>query len=181
MADDDLNWLHGVGADSVAYVPSAKSFVCPTTKNNVDPKNNYTVLFNKQIITIVRDLEKRGADKNSTNGHSYEVFGFWHTYNLGYFPRKTLQSVQKHLNNSTANAKIKGTTSGPADIFTIMDRLEPHAPYHENAPDPQDGHGLEGANTVFTDGHAEFISGRRWYDRYSQSEDDSSGNGLPYP
>jgi prepilin-type N-terminal cleavage/methylation domain-containing protein/prepilin-type processing-associated H-X9-DG protein len=180
MADDDLNWLHGVGGDSVSYVPTLKSFVCPTTKNIVS-STNHTVLYHNQIIKVVNDLEHRADDKNDLSGHSYEVFGFWHTYNVGTFPRKTLQTVQRHVNNSTANTKIKGMVSGPSDIFTIMDRLQPHAPYHENAPNPQDGHGLDGANVIFTDGHAEFISAKRWYDRYSMSEDDSSANGLPYP
>lgn len=184
MANDDLNWLHGVGGDSVSYVPTLKSFVCPSTKNNVSPTSKNKIMFNHQIITVLKDLQTRATDRNDTNGHSYEVFGFWHTYNLGYFPRKTLTTVQRHLNESTSNPKVKGTTSGPSQIFTIMDRLEPHSNInYENAPNPRDGHGLDGANAVFTDGHAEFISGRKWYDRYSESEDDSSPTQgkFPYP
>lgn len=181
MADDDLNWLHGVGGDSTVYIATLKTFVCPTTKNNVNPNSKNVQTYNGVSITVLNDLTDKGADKNSTNGHSYEVFGFWHTYSAGNFPRKTLQSIQRHRNTSTVNMKIRNTFSGPSDIFTIMDRLQPHAPYHENAPNPFDGHGLEGANAVFTDGHGEFINAKKWYDRYSMSEDDSSANGQPYP
>jgi prepilin-type N-terminal cleavage/methylation domain-containing protein/prepilin-type processing-associated H-X9-DG protein len=189
MADDDLNWLYGIkdgkpgssGFITPNYVKTLRSFVCPTTKNNVSDTNGGTVNYHGTLIKPLRDLSARATDKNDPNGHSYEVFGFWHTYSLNYFPRKTLQTVQRHENTVTSNPKVKGTVSGPSDIFTIMDRLEPHAPYHENAPNPQDGHGLDGANAVFTDGHAEFISTRKWYDRYSMSEDDSSVNGQPAP
>lgn len=181
VANDDLNWLHGMGSDTISYIASLKTFVCPTTKNSVSSTNKYTTLFNGRLVTVLKDLEHRADDKFDPTGHSYEVFGFWHTYNLGHFPRKTLTTVQRHKNDSTSNLKIKGTISGPADIFTIMDRLQPHAPYKENAPNPQDGHGLDGANAVFTDGHAEFIPTKKWYDRYSMSEDDSSGQGQTYP
>jgi hypothetical protein len=90
--------------------------------------------------------------------------------------------VQNHYNGSTANSKVRGTISGPSDIFTIVDALEIHAPYHENAPNPLAAHGLEGANVVFTDAHCEFIPTKNWYDRYSMSEDDSAATqGQPYP
>src|SRR5438876_3536 len=35
MADDDLNWLWGFGAAFPSYIKNAKTFVCPSTKNNV--------------------------------------------------------------------------------------------------------------------------------------------------
>ncbi len=180
LADDDLNWLRGVGGGTPNYISTLKTFVCPSTKNTVRDNVQFQTVYNGTLVTLLTDLDNKAADKNATTGHSYEVFGFWHTYNLGVFKRKTLQTVQRHQNNSTSNTKIKGNISGPSDIFTIMDRLEIHAPYKENAPNPQDGHGTDGANAVFTDGHGEFISAKRWYDRYSMSEDDSSLQGV-YP
>src|SRR6266404_3493445 len=39
VADDDVNWLYGFGTQSSepgkGYVPNVKTFVCPTTKNDV--------------------------------------------------------------------------------------------------------------------------------------------------
>ncbi len=191
MADDDLNWLYGMqtfppsGDDQIGYVKTLRTFTCPTTKNQIGVTNTFVVNPQRtlKIYKGLLDLRDKATDKNDTSGHSYEVFGFWHEYsNPAGFPRKTLNSVQKHLNSYTSNPKIKGTVSGPSQIFTIMDRLQPHAPYNENAPNPYDGHGLDGANTVFTDGHAEFVSRRKWYDVYSASEDDSNAkNGVVIP
>jgi prepilin-type N-terminal cleavage/methylation domain-containing protein len=181
MADDDLNWLHGVQGNSNAYVTDLRTFVCPATLNSVRPDVVTAIFYNNTVLKTLTDLTRKATDKFSTNGHSYEVYGFWHTYNLAYFPRKTLTTVQNHLNSSTSNLKIRGTVSGPSDIFTIVDTLEAHAPYRENAPNPFAAHGLEGANVVCADAHCEFIPTKNWYDRYSMSEDDPTSQGQPYP
>src|SRR5262249_29152 len=39
QADDDLNWLHGINQASQVYIPAFKTFVNPSTKNDVDPNN----------------------------------------------------------------------------------------------------------------------------------------------
>jgi prepilin-type N-terminal cleavage/methylation domain-containing protein len=186
MADDDLNWLHGVGPDSPSYVPSLKSFACPSTKNSVGTVTK-TLNYNGKIITLFTNLSQRAINRDSPNGHSYEVFGFWHTY-PGPFTRKTQQTVQRHVNSSTSNPKVKNSVSGPSVIFTIMDRLEIQKINgvqinYENTPNALDGHGITGANIVCTDGHGEFVRREKWYDRYSMSEDDSSANNgkVPYP
>ena len=185
MADDDLNWLYGLGGDQPSYVRTLKTFICPTTKNAIDPNkfNPVNPRGTLQVYKTLVHLQDKATDKNATNGHSYEVFGFFHEYsNPAGFPRKTLHTIQKHLNSYTSNPKILNTVSTPSQIFTIMDRLQPHAPYNENAPNPYDGHGLDGANAVFTDGHGEFISRRKWYNAYSTSEDDSNAkNGVVIP
>ncbi|MDB6058990.1 MAG: hypothetical protein JWO95_2834 [Verrucomicrobiales bacterium] len=181
QADDDLNWLHGIQGNSNAYVTTLQTFVCPATINNVRGNVTTTTVYNNTVFKTLLDLTSKAVDKYHTTGHSYEVFGFWRTYNLPYFPRKTLTSVQHHTNSSTANLKIRGTISGPSDIFTIVDELEVHTPYRENAPNPYAAHGLEGANVVCADAHCEFIATKNWYDRYSMSEDDSSSQGKPYP
>ncbi len=188
LADDDLNWLWGLSPTQPPqpprYITALKTFICPTTLNNVDP-NSFDAL-NPQgtmdVLKVLKYLEQKATDKNSTNGHSYEVFGFWHRYDLGsmHFPRKTLQTVSTYINANYA----PGTVPGPSRIFTIMDRLEVHTGVnYENAPNRLDGHGISGANVVFCDGHAQFITGKRWQDAYRLSEDDNQPNDgkVDYP
>jgi prepilin-type N-terminal cleavage/methylation domain-containing protein/prepilin-type processing-associated H-X9-DG protein len=179
MAGDDLNWLYGVesGTPGGGYVPNVQSFICPTTRNAI--RLNYFDTINPQgtfdVFKLLYDLENKAANRDSTTGHSYEVFGWWHRYDLGSgkFPRKTLQTVQTYVN---ANYNV-GMAPGPARVFTIMDRLEAHAGVnYENAPNALDGHGKKGANVVFTDGHARFVSASQWQDVYRTSEDDNQPN-----
>jgi len=190
LADDDVNWLYGLGETKPGggYIQNVKTFCCPTTRNEprldaYDPVNPQGTL---NIFKLLIDLEYKAKDKNSVNGstdgpcpphggHSYEVFGYWHRYDLGsmHFPRRTLDTIQTYKNANYA----PGMMPGPSGIFTIMDRLEYHAGVNnENAPNPLDGHGLAGANVVFTDGHGQFVAAKRWYDVYRTSEDDSQLN-----
>jgi prepilin-type N-terminal cleavage/methylation domain-containing protein/prepilin-type processing-associated H-X9-DG protein len=197
LADDDVNWLYGFSDQNMnplgtRYISNVKTFMCPTTRNNprtdaYDPVNpGGGLTFFKLLI----DLEYKAKNKDAVNGatdgpcppyggHSYEVFGWWHRYDLGSgkFPRKTLHTIQTYAN---VNYNV-GQVSGPSRIFTIMDRLEYHAGVNnENAPNPLDGHGLAGANVVFADGHAQFVTRARWYDVYRTSEDDNQPNdGMP--
>jgi prepilin-type N-terminal cleavage/methylation domain-containing protein/prepilin-type processing-associated H-X9-DG protein len=184
MAGDDLSYLYGAyGSDTLkgakaggGYIPNVKIFICPTTLNGIrpdwfSPVNPPGTLDFVQRLT---DVVKKATDKTSPNGHSYEVFGFWHRYDAApadaAFPRKTLQSV---LNYRNVNYK-KGTAPGPSGIFTIMDRLEAHANInYENAVNPLDGHGMAGATVAFADGHAQFVPAKRWQDVYRTSEDDN--------
>jgi prepilin-type N-terminal cleavage/methylation domain-containing protein len=199
LADDDVNWLYGFGSQAEApgkgYVPNVKTFTCPTTRNS--PRTTAYDAVNPQgttqLLKLLIDLEYKAKNKDAVDGasdgpsppyggHSYEVFGWWHRYDLGSgkFPRKTLQTVQNYVN---ANYNI-GMTPGPSRIFTMMDRLEAHAGNnYENAPNRQDGHGLNGACAVFTDGHSEFVNAKRWQDVYRTSEDDNQPNDgkVTYP
>ncbi|MDB6026093.1 MAG: hypothetical protein JWM68_2316 [Verrucomicrobiales bacterium] len=191
MSDDDLNWLYGFRG-SPSYVPNTKTFACPSTKNFINPNSTGTSIDNNAGVSYptLLDLTTTGTWKGATNGHSYEVFGFWHRYDLALRPRKTIMSVQTYQNA----VRFPGTTPGPARIFTIADRLvgpgtqkSPPGPNHtginyENAPNPYDGHGLEGDNMLFADTHAQFVLSKNWTETYLISEDDNSNNGkFPYP
>jgi type II secretory pathway pseudopilin PulG len=188
VADDDLNWLYGVGSTpGKGYVPNIKSFVCPTTRNYprddaFDPVNPQG---SSEVFKLLIDLEYKAKNKDAVNGltdgpcppnggHSYEVFGWWHRYDLGTkIPRKTLTTVQAYTTVNYA----PGTKPGPSGIFTIMDRMEVHTGLnYENAPNKLDGHGTAGACVVFTDAHAQFVVGKKFWDVYRLSEDDSNPN-----
>jgi len=182
MADDDMNWLYGFGQSFQSYISNAKTFVCPSTKNFVDPnKWSYTTYpaGSTQLIRVLNDLSDRAAGKDATNGHSYEVFGAWHNIDTSPpYQRKTQKSVLSYKNNS------QYPTAGPSGTFIIFDQMEPHAaqgwPY-ENFPNKFDGHGVDGGNVVFADGHASWISAKRWKAAIRSSEDYSQNfdNTLP--
>ncbi|MDB6058514.1 MAG: hypothetical protein JWO95_2358 [Verrucomicrobiales bacterium] len=194
MADDDLNWLYGVvpraKGNKGIYVPNLKSFVCPTTYNFINP-NTFTSTSpvewptgSGEVYYPLADLATKGTDKTSTNGHSYEVFGVWHRYDLasGKRPRKTLNTVQSYqLQSYTAGpyTSLQNVKPGPSRTYTIMDRLEKRGdPWNENTPNPRDGHGKLGANCVFTDGHAQFVPYNAWTLTYKMSEDDNTTQGI---
>jgi prepilin-type N-terminal cleavage/methylation domain-containing protein len=193
QASDDLNWLYGLGGAQPSYVRNLKTFNCPTTKNVVrdDAFNPVNPEGTLELFKLLTDLCDNAKDRDTPNGpfpaggHSYEVFGWWHVYNYGSiglngFPRKTVQTIQAYRNKNYN----PGTTPGPSGIFTILDRLEAHAGLnYENAPNKLDGHGVAGANVVFTDGHGQFVNAKRWQDVYLTSEDDSQPNDgkVTYP
>ena len=171
QGDDDMNWLHGLGSGSQSYIPSLKTFICPTTKNSIDPTNGTTKTINGQKIERLTDLEVRAASKDDLHGHSYEVFGCWH--NSPSFPRKTQSSVLTYAHEHPGGA-LFGVVAGPSQTFIIMDMMNVHAkdgwPW-ENWPNPYDNHGKTGGNVAFADGHSEWIGKAKWNYRYEMSED----------
>lgn len=177
QADDDMNWLHGFGSGHPpGYISNVRSFVCPSTRNGVDPaKWSYVEhpAGSGQLIKLLNDLSVRATDNKDTSGHSYEVFGNWHNQPANY-PRKTSRMVVNYK-HTHASSPLKDRISGPSDTFIIIDMMEPHAaqgwPW-ENWPNPYDGHGKEGGNVVFADGHAEWIGKATWNHRYELSEDE---------
>src|SRR5437667_9770877 len=125
MDDDDLNWLWGFGAAFPSYIKNAKTFVCPSTKNNVRADVWSARTYppgSAQLITELNDLKFKALTSDGTNGHSYEVFGAWHNIDKDY-PRKTQKSVLTYQNTGPQSPP----SSGPSGVFLIMDRLEPHA------------------------------------------------------
>jgi len=175
QADDDLNWLHGFGPTFQSYIANVKTFVCPSTRNGVDITKWSMLEYpvgSRQLLRLLNDLSDNGADNKDTSGHSYEVFGNWHNARANY-PRKTAATVNSYTRNHP-QSKIPGT-AGPSDIFIIQDAMEPHSAQGwawENWPNPYDGHGKDGGNVVFADGHAEWIGKATWNRRYEFSEDE---------
>jgi len=178
--DDDLNWLFGFGYSFPGYIQNLKSFICPATVNNVDPNLTYITLspVNGNQIRKLQDLEKWATGREGTKGHSYEVFGSWYNPTPGpntpAYERKTLRSFP-HFHTA---GPFYGQRTQPSDTFLLLDAMEPappgavRAPYDkQNFPNPYWGHGAAGANVVFCDAHAEWITRKKWNTRYVFSED----------
>jgi prepilin-type N-terminal cleavage/methylation domain-containing protein len=188
QGDDDLNWLYGLRPVGQIYIPSLKTFICPSTRNTVNENSAYDMIYtyNGQNIKItkLKDLDNNASNKTDSNGgHSYEVFGCWHNKKDNY-PQKTLRSVvgYRHTQGSGGPKGLdNGTVSGPADTFIIIDQMETHAaPWNfENWPSPYSNHGPEGGNVVCADGHAEWIGKFKWNFRYEMSED-TGRQVIPY-
>ena len=91
FSDDDMNWLFP------QYVSNVKSFICPTTRNNVrngptdwrpvtvytpdpyTPNDSGVKPYQERLHgsnRYLRDMVNNAPGKNGTNGHSYEVAGW---------------------------------------------------------------------------------------------------------
>ncbi len=94
FADDDMNWLFPT------YIPNVRVFICPATKNTVDPAQAKTLLPNQAVPAEVAGNNLTGVPyysdrmhgnakyltmlcnnaplgRTDTNGHSYEMAGFF--------------------------------------------------------------------------------------------------------
>ena len=131
-----------------------------------------------------RDLQNN-ALKGRTDpaGSSYEVTGFF----CGASPttstsdilnvRKT-QNSSNSKNYSTVQAGTKynfvGQKASPSDVWLIYDADDGSASpsSQEDYPDAADNHGAAGGNVVFGDGHAEWISQKKYVGSFIRGTDE---------
>ena len=177
--DDNLNWLHP------AYLPSLKSFICPSTQNFI-PTNT-----GRHDITGdpgLRYLFRTAGGKAKKPGTSYEVFSFMN-YNGGTTTeirirgrvetvagiKKSQGSVQTHAHRFNAFG-LQGQIAGPSRVWLILDADERYVDQpdvHQNYPDPVDNHGDAGGNVLFCDGHAEWIPRQKYLYSFELSQDEN--------
>jgi prepilin-type N-terminal cleavage/methylation domain-containing protein/prepilin-type processing-associated H-X9-DG protein len=161
-ADDDVNWLYP------QYVENHLSFICPATRNVVDPTRIRALLPNDpgpfgagRNDTGVRlytermhgnkkylvDLLNNGDGRLDTDGgHSYEVAGFFAGQGGGVTAttniRKTQASVQSHV-YGTAQASPSynfiGRVASPSDVWLIYDEDDPGGGNRPNQDFPDPG------------------------------------------
>jgi prepilin-type N-terminal cleavage/methylation domain-containing protein/prepilin-type processing-associated H-X9-DG protein len=168
QADDDLNWLY------LSYVKGVKSFTCPTTRNYIRTDVLTNVNDNGTTLVYLRDLMDNAADNKYTPGHSYEVWNCWQPDKTTY-PRRTQRSVldYKWQNTFSPYTEAGGAAAGPTAIILVFDMMEPHGRdwMYENSPNQFDGHGKDGGNAAFADGHASWIPVKKWRDTVVKSQD----------
>jgi prepilin-type N-terminal cleavage/methylation domain-containing protein len=155
--DDNLNWLHP------QYIPSRNSFVCTSTQNEV--RTNMTTAATGEVL--VTDLINNAPNgRLAGNGHSYETLG------IIYNERKTENVVNTWvLKRATGHI---GERPGPSAIWLMMDADDGQPPgpgAYGNYPDKADNHGADGAQVNFADGHAEWISRKKFIDGMNIARD----------
>ncbi|MEO5803940.1 MAG: type II secretion system protein [Verrucomicrobiota bacterium] len=187
--DDNLNWMYGT------YVKSPRVFICPSTQNTVNPSilvaNPYPALF--PGVMELRDLQKFANTKKSP-GYSYENFSWWRNNppgtlaeqyppaSVGTVPevRKSQQKVQSRAHRNIPLG-LQGQVPGPSRTWIILDgdEISSAPPGTNDYPDPYDNHGKLGANALFCDGHAQWVSekGKQYLILREFSQDE--GKGVP--
>ncbi len=164
-ADDDLNWLYPT------FVSNFKSFVCPSTKNLIDP--NQTAKYGPGDLAAnqlyYKELAKAAGDKDGLKGHSYEVKGNIQTPTGR---RKLTQNFVLEYTITTYNhPQYKNTRPGPSGIWFINDNDDGAI---NSEPDEKDAHGKEGSNFAYCDGHAAWVARSRWRVNYNISRNSNA-------
>jgi prepilin-type N-terminal cleavage/methylation domain-containing protein/prepilin-type processing-associated H-X9-DG protein len=184
---DDLNWAYTGG-----YIKNTRAFLCPSTRNFISLANHtqapgqpvsYTDLY-----TVAANTRANGT---STKGISYETFGAWKfngTVCCGeqQYMRKTKKNVAHYTRQDNGTSPAYGggswhwdsgtTVTGPSDTWIFQDALQVHSAADgvaciENWPNPIDNHYGDGANVVFCDGHAQWLTKKKYDTGYLLSED----------
>jgi prepilin-type N-terminal cleavage/methylation domain-containing protein/prepilin-type processing-associated H-X9-DG protein len=170
--DDDVNWIYP------KYVANYKIFLCPSTKNFLD----ITTTFVVGGVTYRQDLTNTAANTSANGtlvrGISYETFGAWKFSAAGdpeQYLRKTRNTVLTYRHHQASPYNFTPSTRpGPAQTWLIQDATQPHAAEGwptENWPNPYDNHRVGGVNVIFCDGHAAFITKKKYDYAYQLSED----------
>ena len=196
-ADDDLNWLYP------QYAPNVKGFICPSTKNVVDPSVivnllpgdsglsgpgvSGVLLYTDRMHGNTRYLPhllNNAPGNNGTNGHSYEVAGYFAGQNgstvggpFNVNERKTQKTVMSRIYRTPQGGtryNVLGQQASPSVVWILYDEDDVGGTDRQNEdfPDPGDNHGAEGGNVIFGDGHAEWVSRKRYVGSFIRGTDE---------
>lgn len=163
--DDDLNWLNP------RYISNLRSFICPSTRNNVNP--NLTALYGDNFQKYFVELSRTAVNKDATTGHSYEVLGNIRVATTGLpqivRPKVTEGFLQSHT--LKFNSKAIGLRPGPTAIWLIFDSDNGG---FNTEPDAADCHGRDGGNVAYCDGHAAWVPRADWRRQWNITRDDNA-------
>ena len=163
--DDDFNWIHP------RYISNLKLFICPSTKNVIDPVSKGTYTDNGQVYFSF--LAKVAANKDGENGHSYEIVANIRVSTDSSLPLvvRRPKITQNLVSHHTLFVYSKMPTSykpGPSGIWWTYDSDNGGT---NTELDDADAHGKDGANYSFTDGHSSWVARKKWRRIYNIGRD----------
>jgi prepilin-type N-terminal cleavage/methylation domain-containing protein/prepilin-type processing-associated H-X9-DG protein len=196
-SDDDLNWLYST-------LQNRKSFTCASTVNEVRTNSAtfnplatspspaagfgnqsgvslYAERTHISDVKYITDLLDNAAGKKGLTGSSYEVTGFFNGPNNG--GGTAVRKTEKNIASYTAKNAQYGVTVGQkfstSDVWIIYDAddkvsTDPER-QHEDYPDAGDNHGTAGGNVVFCDGHAQWVSQKKYLTMWALGTDEVHG------
>ena len=140
---------------------------------------------NTTYISGLTDNAPNGREDSTSQRHSYEVTGFINGRTAAgsnpNAPRKTyslLAGYNYKLDNrgsaTFAAYNYLGQKASSSAIWIIYDADDATGGNRQNGdyPDAGDNHGKDGANIVFADGHAEWVSQKRYMESFFRGTDE---------
>jgi prepilin-type N-terminal cleavage/methylation domain-containing protein/prepilin-type processing-associated H-X9-DG protein len=201
-ADDDLNWLYVtyVTSHKSFVCPSTKNTITvdpavPGKVVNLFPNDQGLTPQTPGVPSLYterlhgsprwfRDLQNNALNgRNDPVGSSYEVTGFF----CGASPTTSTSDILNvRKTQNTSNSKIYSTVQAgtkynyvgqkvsPSDTWIIYDADDGSASptSQEDYPDAADNHGAFGGNVVFGDGHAEWVSQKKYVGSFIRGTDE---------
>ncbi len=120
-------------------------------------------------------------------GSSYEVAGYF-AGTAGSGIRKTQKNVLGYVYGTTQSSthiNPKGTRASMSSIWVIYDADDKNysvadkSRQYEDFPEAGDNHGVDGANIVFADGHAEWVSQKKYPTSFILGTDETCYAPIP--
>jgi prepilin-type N-terminal cleavage/methylation domain-containing protein len=161
-ADDDANWLYP------RYISALRTFLCPSTQNTIRTNTVVDAQTGERLIVDLRDNAPNGRAPG--NGLSYETFG---QIPSGQGDKADFKKTQSRVNAYRLQyaGALNGTVPGPSGIFLTMDADDGHPSGSNNYPDAADNHGADGTQANYCDGHAAWISRKKFISTWNMSQD----------
>ena len=186
--DDDMNWLYPNYVSSLksyscqATKNEVRADTMPIVAGMIVPPISGVSIGNQSGVQsyaerihggseYVVDLIKNAGGRDQQYGSSYEVSGYLNSYlNTGNNNNNKRKTQKTCLGYSTKITQLPysaaGQYIGPSDIWIIYDADDKFSSdfdrQNDNYPDRGDNHGTAGANVVFCDGHAQWISQKNY-------------------
>jgi prepilin-type N-terminal cleavage/methylation domain-containing protein/prepilin-type processing-associated H-X9-DG protein len=160
-SDDDLSPFYP------AYIPALKAFLCPSTRNFINPTNLLIVAqYNQPNALIIKGLFDNAPNGKAVGeGHSFEIQG-------SLQGKKKTQALVSSRRIETTSGLV-GSVPGPTQIWLLYDADDGKPSGSNNYPDAADNHGADGANVLFCDGHGAWVKQKNYIPSWNVSEDEN--------
>jgi prepilin-type N-terminal cleavage/methylation domain-containing protein/prepilin-type processing-associated H-X9-DG protein len=201
-ADDDLNWLYPNYVPGIKsfLCPATKNFVPTTNAVPIDPAMvtpRATTLNTSGVATYAERMHGNttylpylvygSSGKDGTLYHSFDMAGYLNGRTAAGSNLNPTRKTQSTIAGYTYKLDNRGSATfsgynfllqrgGPSDIWLMYDLDDKDASNpsrkNEDYPDPGDNHGKDGANVVFADGHAQWVSRTGWMQSWFRGTDE---------